>query len=574
MKFFHVYNEECFVGLEKNGLINGDSAFKVQNVFSVPAHRQFNHIAAKGGALYNLLRDGKFPFYVDRIAGGVTYFPYAYDQNLIREYTELLGDWFLGFQLHESGSNRRGDWNILTKIGGKGPYDRATLHRELLSDHAVTPDGVRLYNLSQDSIDFYANARFAETYQEFTEEMKDMFRRRMAEVQGKILPCDSHYLATKLQNDLGIQTFMPEVGCQIAMMRVAVALARGVAKAYHKTWGTYYECWRATPQYVYSMPVFNHTPINEWYLTQEMHPDDFTTKGPNGGSSRLLQNRIYYHALMSGADYFSEEWGLNCSYTDMEEFSLSDYGKVKKDFINTAYGLRGIRAVIPFAIVLPQNYSTVDIPDAFNPYTLGVHRATYLDLPLTDAQKDYIGHIEDVIKLFFARSEPIYGNEGHTLTNSRFGDIVDIIYDDAPDAALRQYEYLIDATPESAFAKAKAGSGLEILKSVDLEALERTVKTLIPKVLPCYADDLCWLVSTDKAGNRYLSIFNNEGNERSMEQGDTLLSEADRTVTVSFREAVNLSVIKEGNRKISIQKQEGNTYLVEVPAAGFVILKF
>lgn len=573
MKFFHVYNEECMVGLEKNGLINKDTGFKVQNVFSVPNYRQFNNIAAKGGALHNLIREGKFPFYVDRIAGGVTYFPYAYNQDLIAEYTELLGDWFLGFQLHESGSNRRGDWNTLLKIG-KGPFDREVLHKELLSDFAVTDDGIRLHNLSQDSIDFYATQRFAETYDEFTEEMKDMFRRRMAEVQGRILPCDSHYLATKLQNELGMQTFMPEVGCQIAMMRVAVALSRGIAKAYGKTWGTYYECWRATPEYVYSMPVFNHTPINEWYLTQEAHPDDFTTQGPNGGSSRLLQNRIYYHALMSGADYFSEEWGLNCSYTDMQEFPLSDYGKVKKDFIHTAEKLQGIQAVIPFAIVLPKTYSTVEIPDGFNPYTLGVHRNTYLDLPITPAQKDYIGHVEDVIKLFFARNEAPCGNEGHTLTNSRFGDIVDIIYEDTPVDAMQRYEYLIDATPDSAFAKAKAGSGLQILESTDLEMLARNVESRIPQVLPCYVDGLCWLVSIDEAGNRYLSIFNNEGNERSTEKGDTLISEADRTVTVTFQEPVTLSVIKEGNRRISIQKQDKNHYFVEVPAAGFVILKF
>ena len=77
------------------------------------------------------------------------------------------------------------------------------------------------------------------------------------------------------------------------------------------------------PDGTYCMPCFNLDPINEWYLTQETHVDDFTTYGANGGSSRLLQNRIYYHALMSGADYFSEEWGLNCSYTDMQNFTLS-----------------------------------------------------------------------------------------------------------------------------------------------------------------------------------------------------------------------------------------------------------
>ena len=73
--------------------------------------------------------------------------------------------------------------------------------------------------------------------------------------------------------------------------------------------------------------------------------------GKNGGSSRLLQERIYYHSLLSGADYMAEEWGLNCSYTAMEDFTLSDYGRVKKDFINTALDFRGICADVPFAIV-------------------------------------------------------------------------------------------------------------------------------------------------------------------------------------------------------------------------------
>ena len=76
MKFFHVYNEECFEGLEKNGMLNKDSGFKVQNVFSVPRERQFHNIAAKGGRLHQMLKENRNPFYVDRIAGGITYYPY------------------------------------------------------------------------------------------------------------------------------------------------------------------------------------------------------------------------------------------------------------------------------------------------------------------------------------------------------------------------------------------------------------------------------------------------------------------------------------------------------------------
>ena len=92
----------------------------------MPDELKFNKIAAKGGALHSLIKEDKIPFYVDRIAGGCTYHKYNFDRSLIREYIEILGDWFLGFQLHESASNcRNSDWpKILSVTGGdKGPYN-------------------------------------------------------------------------------------------------------------------------------------------------------------------------------------------------------------------------------------------------------------------------------------------------------------------------------------------------------------------------------------------------------------------------------------------------------------------
>ena len=47
MKFFHVYNESCFKGLEINGMINRDTGFKIQHAFSVPVEMQFNSYAQK-----------------------------------------------------------------------------------------------------------------------------------------------------------------------------------------------------------------------------------------------------------------------------------------------------------------------------------------------------------------------------------------------------------------------------------------------------------------------------------------------------------------------------------------------
>ncbi len=577
MKFFHVYNEECVSGLEKNGMINNDTGFKIQHCFAVPKEKTFNTFAAEGSRLYQMIKQDNIPFYVDRIAGGITWYPYEFDKRLIGKYREMLGDWFLGFQLHESGSNRRRqDWARLRRVGGDGPYDVEMLDRELLRPYAKTPDGKPLHGLSQESIYYYANKTYAATYGEFIDEFKELFERRLADTDNCIIPCDSYYLAAYLEDKVGMRTFMPEVGAQIPLMRVAVASARGQAKASGKTWGTYYECWSASTEHGYTMPCFNTNPINEWYLTQETHKDDFTTYGRNGGSSRLLQNRIYYYSLMSGAHYMSEEWGLNCSYNDMNTFELSEYGLLKKKFINNATRFRGMRATVPFAIVLPERYAVVQINGEILKGAIGTHRDTYLEAQLDEAEKRYFGHLEDLIKLFFAYSDRFDGdNEDHVMTNARFGDVFDLIYEDASDEALARYEYLIDASIDGDFARAKQGSGLKIIESGDIERLENTIPTLIKQTLDCYVDGLHWLTSTDENGKRYLSIFNNAGNKRDAVTGDHIISEATRCVTVTFKEATDIEKVVEGeNGFVDIQRVDDKTYKIRVPATGFVIFEF
>ncbi len=579
MKFFHVYNEDCFKGLEKNGLINNDSGFKIQHCFAIPEKQKFNCFASKDSKLYNFIKNGKYAFYIDRIAGGITYHKYDFDQALINEYANILGNWFLGFQLHESASNRRNsDWQTILRVMDKkiGPYDAEKLRERTVRNFAKMPDGTVLSAFSQDTPETYAAMQYAQTPDKYIEEIKDLFLRRMNEVNDKILPCDSYYLATKVQDELGMNSFMPEVGCQIPLMRQAVALVRGIAKAGNKTWGAYYECWREIREngnYIYTMPCYNSDSSNEWYLTQELHPDDFTSYGPNGGSSRLLQNRIYYYALMAGADYFSEEWGLNCSYSDMTDFSLSEYGMVKKNFINDALNFKGIKATVSFAIVMPKDYSCIELPDMFEPYEIGLHRDEYMRCSLSREEKEYYGHIEDVLKLIYGQTDAL-GNEGHVITNSRFPDVFDIVYEDAPDEVLSKYEYLIDATKNSDFARKHSLNSTKILESSNLHELEQSLHNKIKEIMPCFVDSLCWLVSTDENGNRYLSIFNNEGNERSLEKGDIIHQKANKPVTISFKEPCNIQVIKEACGSINLKKETEFTYKSTIPAAGFAIIKF
>ena len=76
MKFFHVYNEQYFEGLIKNGFINKNTGFKLQHCFAVPDEMKFNRVAAKGGRLHSLLKEGVYPFFVDRLAGGIGWYDY------------------------------------------------------------------------------------------------------------------------------------------------------------------------------------------------------------------------------------------------------------------------------------------------------------------------------------------------------------------------------------------------------------------------------------------------------------------------------------------------------------------
>ena len=318
------------------------------------------------------------------------------------------------------------------------------------------------------------------------------------------------------------------------------------------------------------MPCFNKEPGNEWYLSQDLHPDDFTSYGPNGGSSRLLQRRIYYYSLMSGARYIAEEWGLNCSYDDMNEFTLSDYGRVKKEFIDTAEEIGNVDSVTPFAIVLPVEYSVLEINKQYP--QLGEHPDVYMRMPIDAAKQGIIGHAQDVLLCFLGQLDAHCGNEGHTIQNSRFGDMFDIIFEDASEETFKKYDYLIDATRDSRFAKKYAGNN--VIGSGDLEAMQAQVKALAPQVMPVTVDGLHWLASIGEDGKRYLSIFNNEGNERSLEFGDVIDHKADRRVKVSFKEAADLNVFRSFCDGVKLEKIDDKNYYVTVPATQLVIFTF
>ena len=574
MKFFHVYDERTNIGLEKNNLLNEDSGFKIQHVFSQPNDKKFNTIAAVDTPLHSLIKENKIPFYVDRITGGVPYHNYTFDKELIHEYAEILGDWFLGFQLHESASNiGKGTWPALTRVmGSDGPYDLEELKVKMRRGNTHTYEGEPLYSFGHGTPEYFSKLCRPKTTDEFISQLTDYYKMRMDETCGFVLPCDSYFIMGKLFNELGVHSFMPEAGWQISDMRIATALTRGIANASGKTWGIYYETWLVEDPKNITMPCYSDNPVNEWWLDVQRNPEDMEIFDPQSGSSRLLQKRVYYFSLMSGADYLSEEWGLYCSYIDSNDFELSEYGLIKKDFIEFARKHKHMKAHIPFAVVLPKEYSCVETDSPFSRARYGKVREDYMNIPIFDAQREFVAHVENVLRLIYDSYGKVSGNEGHVLSNSRFGDLFDIIYEDCSEEVFAKYDTLIDASPDGDFAK-KYGAKYRVLTSENHEKLEQELHNREKEIMPVTVNGLHWLVSHDEKG-RYLSIFNNEGNFRFRPHGDRIDKSCDETVCVKFDSKASLIPVKLCSDEVKITKADDETYYVDIPAAGFAIFEF
>ena len=195
-----------------------------------------------------------------------------------------------------------------------------------------------------------------------------------------------------------------------------------------------------------------------------------------------------------------------------------------------------------------------------------------MTFPITDSQMRFNAHVEDVLKLIYGRFGDAFGNEGHVITNSRFGDLFDIIYADAGDEVFSKYEMLIDASPDGTFANSH-GKRFRILTSEDFDRLERDIHLASREILPVWVDSLHWLISTDDEGRRYLSIFNNEGNFRARPVGDTVDKNADRSVKVTFKEEAELKPVMLSSSEIKIRRFDKYSYSVDMPATEFAIFE-
>ena len=115
--YFHCYLPETWDAQVKAGLINEHSGIRFCESIDIDEEKKFNNLAKKGGELYNIVKKNNMPFYIDRLQGGCFIENYNYDMELVNEYKNMLGNKFLGFQMHEWMSNYRNDLRKIYRNG-------------------------------------------------------------------------------------------------------------------------------------------------------------------------------------------------------------------------------------------------------------------------------------------------------------------------------------------------------------------------------------------------------------------------------------------------------------------------
>ncbi|MGI6172277.1 MAG: hypothetical protein ACOYI8_00045 [Christensenellales bacterium] len=532
--YLHCYMPETWEAQMRAGLLNANAGIRFCQSIDIEPHLKFNNLAREGGALHSMLRATRMPLYIDRLQGGCFLEEYPYDMRLVNAYRDMLGERFWGFQMHEWMSNYTSDLRKLTENNCPA-WTKEDIEATIL--RAFPYPHIFLESMNAEEL---AELGFPDTCEKFLQNAEALFRKRMAYTDNMLIPCDSFALAHPIELRAGVKRLMPEIGAQTPDTRIQLAYARGMAKAKNIPFGAYYEPWGGSP---FSACCYHRQGKNEWNLGGSAD-FPFHTEGENGGSSRSMQRRMHLYAYMAGASFMAEEWGMCNTFYDWEDFDLSPYGAVKRDFIRFTEKYPNIgQPIIPIAVVLPKELPVFEM-NAFD-------KDTYMGYEVPQSIRSKLKITRGTIDRLFRDTGSMLGTEKTSLLNCNIPDAIDIVQEDFIRA--EEYAYIVDCT----------GTG----KYRDVECEVEDVGTLLDKILPCKVRGsvMKQFTRTDD-GTVYLMLLNNSGVERTVEHGERLLPEAAQSAAIQTRDGKHLRVL-EGDGKL-VRCGEGE-YRVDIPAGGW-----
>lgn len=565
--FMHTYTPESWEGVIKNGLFRKDDGIKIMHRPDIPEEYGFNQIGKQGGALYELLCQLDCPFYIDRLQGGIELpWWYEYDQKLVQQYKEKLGNKFWGFQIHEWASNIKTDCDSIIKlyeaVGKKNPspeerkkiwtdFCAGEISKDLFPSYAWLTDLKMPMLLEAFTGDEWSKRKDPKNRKEFMEAVWDLYITRCKKMDGMLIPVDSAFMAPRIEVLNGAKLIMPEVGWQIPNMRVQMAYTRGMAKAYGIRWGIYYECWGGTKGYGLTIPFSLREGMDEWFEDQ-LHRGNGADRSPeereNGGSSRSLQERAWHYAYLSGATVMGEEYGVCNTFRDYHEFDLSLYGRIKREFLRFTERFPEVgQTFTPIAIVLPADLEMWEV----------VPSDKYLGYPI-DEEVRYVPSIREGFDYLFGHDGK-YGNQGKTIKNGQFPDVFDIIHADQKEA-IANYEYLIDFSADPLFVETH--QNVIEMEEIDL---------ILDQLLPCrIKGDVHSLYNQTEEGWLVL-IMNNDGIYCDNFAGDVRIPEARTRVEIITKTDKKISIAEGNYSHEMVMNEQGHSLILD--AGEWVLLR-
>lgn len=330
--FLHSYESTggYWRGIEKAGLIRPTNGVRLVNSpFGDDDAHRFNAVAAKGGPLHAILAERKPWFVIDRVVGGSPYRDYAFDKALIADYAQLLGDRFLGGQVHEVLSNTNNDWGRLSgakpeKAGEpinpddfKAIFDWSNVSKSL---EYGTLEDYRGRTRPADAKAYWAEAEYN------TKRQGDRFGGRFSYAEGT----GYGELVWPTFYRFGARSCFVEVGpWASAQTQFSIASARGAARAAGRPWGVFFAPWGPSGCTSWVEPE-----DSSWRAARSWLDGSGWPVGPEQGPSSAFQRRAFFHAYLSGAHTLHEEWGAEGNLSDIDAGVLSSYGKVTRDLLD------------------------------------------------------------------------------------------------------------------------------------------------------------------------------------------------------------------------------------------------
>lgn len=330
--FLHTYEASgrYWRGICKGGLVRpGTGVRLVNSPFGDDDARRFNAVARIGGELHRIIAEARCRFVIDRVAGGSPYHAYDFDTTLIDAYAALLGEGFLGGQVHEVLSNVGNDWNRICRADKR--FETEPVRPDELRPYFTQDNAERC--LEYGTLDDYAGRVRPRTTEALWKENEWAGKRQAGRFGGRWSYCEGSVrgeLAWHIFYGWGAAYGLAEVGPWASQQTpFAIASLRGAAKAAGRPWGVFFAPWGPD-----GCTSFVPEQDWSWNCPKKWLDDSKWPVSPEVGPSTALQRRIFFHAYLSGAHTLHEEWGAEGNLTNWDEGTLSSYGRVTRDLLD------------------------------------------------------------------------------------------------------------------------------------------------------------------------------------------------------------------------------------------------